>query len=44
VGRLLGTAKLSAPVPYHAPVHSDDILDVRQPGHPVYDRHAGLPR
>lgn len=35
-----GTAKLSASVPYHAPVDGD----LRQPGHAEVDRRAGLPR
>jgi hypothetical protein len=44
VGTLLGTEQTWADVHLRAPVLSGDILEIWQPGHPEYDRHADLPR
>lgn len=43
VGTLLGTALCSADAFYRDPVPAEDVLEVWQPGHVEYDRHARLP-
>lgn len=44
VGTLLGTEDRGADVFYRDPVPPQDVVDIWQPGHPEYDRHAQLPR